>query len=132
MARPASRHPTELELEVLKILWRDGPSPARRVRDALAAEAGRDLALTSVLTVLGIMVRKKYLRRRKSPGGHLFDPLVRQQSTGRRMLQDLVDRVYDGSASAVMLQLLEHGKLDEAELAKLKDLIDRKSGEESR
>ena len=53
MARPASRHPTELELEILKVLWREGPLSGRQVRDALVPF--RDLAYTSVMTVMNIM-----------------------------------------------------------------------------
>ena len=57
MARPASKGPTELELEILKILWQRGPLPVRDVRDALVGF--RDLARTSVITIMNIMVRKK-------------------------------------------------------------------------
>ena len=54
MARPASQHPTELELEILKVIWRDGACTVRNVREALAPT--RKLAHTSVITVMNIMV----------------------------------------------------------------------------
>ena len=124
MARPASRYPTELELEILKILWHDSPLSGREIRDALAP--GRELAYTSVMTMLKIMTRKKYLRRRKVAGGYMYAPRVSEQDVARGMLDDLVDRVFDGSALAVMLNLLESSDIDRAELKKLRKLINRK------
>ncbi len=56
MVRPTSKHPTELELEILKILWRAKPLTGRQVRDALAEF--RELAYTSVMTVMGTMEDK--------------------------------------------------------------------------
>ena len=63
MARPTSKHPTELELEILKVLWRASPLTGRQVRDALVGF--RDLAYTSVMTIMGIMEDKGYVRRKK-------------------------------------------------------------------
>jgi BlaI family penicillinase repressor len=130
MARPTSSHPTELELEILKIIWRDGPLSVRQVRDALKAE--RPLAHTSVMTIMNIMTRKKYLRRQKSEAGgsgataYIYSARVGEKTTLGKMLRDLVDRVFGGSTSAVMQNLLTND-LDAKELAELRDLIERKS-----
>jgi predicted transcriptional regulator len=129
MARPASKHPTELELEILKVVWRLGPASVRQVRDALAGF--RDLAYTSVMTIMTIMTRKGYLRRTKTEGGYVYRPRITEQSTTRRMLRDLVDRAFDGSAAALMLNLLESGKVDPDELKRLRDVIDRMAEEQS-
>jgi len=64
MSRPVSPQPTELELMILKVLWRRSPQAVSEVREALAAE-DRPLAHTSVITTLNTMVRKKYLTRVK-------------------------------------------------------------------
>ncbi len=129
MARSASRHPTELELEILKILWRDGPSNVRHVRDALVAF--RDLAYTSVMTMMTIMAKKGYLKRRKGEGGYVYRAAISAESTTRGMLRDLVDRAFDGSAAALMVNLLETRDLDAGELRQLRELINRKAGEQS-
>ena len=129
MARPASRHPTELEFAILKILWRDGPSSVRHVRDGLVPF--RDLAYTSVMTILGIMARKKYVRRSKSGSSYVYRAALTEQSAGRNMLDDIVLRVFDGSAVAVMQQLLETTDLDADELAQIRQLIQRKAKEQS-
>jgi predicted transcriptional regulator len=89
-----------LELEILKTVWRDGPSSGRQICDALADS--RPLAHTSVLTVMNIMVKKGYLRRTKPGGTYLYEATISEQATVRRMLGDLVDRAFDGSAAAIM------------------------------
>lgn len=126
MVRPASEHPTELELELLKILWREGPLPVREVREHLASgPAQRKLAHSSVITILNIMVRKKYLRRRKQGKAYIFRPRVTEEAVAGGMLRDLVDRVFDGSAAGLMVKLLETGDVDQHELEELRKLIDR-------
>ena len=127
MARPPSRYPTELELEILKILWRHGPRSGREVRDTLFQR--RELAYTSVMTVLNIMTKKKYLRRDKSGANFIYRAVVSEKAVSRRMLGDLVDRVFDGSTSAVLVNLLENAQLDPAELKELRKLINRKAKE---
>jgi len=126
MARPASKHPTELELEILKILWRRGPLPAKEVRDALVDF--RDLAYASVMTIVNIMVRKKYLRRRREGASYLYRPVVTEAAITERMLTDMVERAFDGSVSAVMLRLLESSDLEEAEIKKIRAFLDRQTG----
>jgi BlaI family penicillinase repressor len=130
MARPASQHPTELELEILKVLWRDGPNPVRHVREALAG-AGRELAYTSVMTVMNIMADKGYVKRNKNPkdggGGYVYHPQVKEQATTGRMLMDLVDRAFDGSAAAAMVNLLRSAEVSDEELKQLRELIQRKA-----
>jgi predicted transcriptional regulator len=126
MARPSSPHPTELELEILKILWRDGPSVARHVHEALADF--RDLAYTSVLTILNIMTKKKYLKRKKEGKSFIYEAVVARDRTTRTMLGDLVDRAFEGSAKVALVNLLETKDLDEEELLELRKLITRKMG----
>jgi len=127
MSRPISKHPTELELQILKILWDNGPASVRAVQEALAET--RPLAYTSVMTVMNIMVRKGYLRRRKEGGSYIYYPRVTKRTTTRRMLQDLIDRAFDGAAVTAAMHLLETADINEAELKRLRELIDQKSKE---
>lgn len=124
MARPVSRYPTELELEILKILWRQGEASVREVQEALIPF--RELAYTSVMTIMNIMFKKGYLRRKKVGKGYHYIPRISEEKTTHGMLGDLVDRVFDGSASSVMLNLLESREIDPAELSELRKLLDRK------
>jgi len=127
MARRASKHPTELELEILKVLWEHGPLTVRDTRDALADF--RDLAYTSVITVMNIMVDKGYLARKKAGASYVYRPLVTRKATRKGMLKDLVNRAFDGSTAAAMLNLLESADLDDAEVKRIRNLLNGKSGD---
>ncbi len=127
MARSASKHPTELELEILKVMWRIGPATVRQVRDELAAV--RDLAYTSVMTMMTIMAGKGYVQRSKSGRSYVYQASYQKQRTSRSMLQDIVDRVFGGSTTAVMQHLLETSEIDDEELKLIRSLINRKTRE---
>jgi len=130
MARPASEHPTEMELQILKILWKKSPLLVREVRQALA-DAGRDIAHTSAITALNIMFKKKYLTRKKQGKSFLFAPRVGREQVCEGMLGDVVRRAFDGSATALMLSLFNCADLDEEELKELRRLINRKMNEQT-
>ena len=129
MSRPAYKHPTELELEILKVLWRIGSATVRQVRDELAAV--RDLAYTTVMTVMTIMDGKGYVSRVKDGRSFVYRALYHEQKASRNMLQDVVDRVFGGSTTAVMQHLLETSDLDDDELKQIRSLINRKVREKS-
>lgn len=124
MARPRSPHPTELELQIIKIIWRDGPSNVRHVRDELSG--WRDLAYTSVMTIMNIMADKGYLRRVKHGATFTYHPRVTERNTTRKMLVDVVDRAFDGSAAAAIESLLDAVELDAEERQLLRDVMHRK------
>jgi BlaI family transcriptional regulator, penicillinase repressor len=125
MARPASKFPTALELQILKVLWQDAPLLAREVQ-AVLAQGGRELAKTSVITTLNTMVDKKYLKRRKQGNTYLFSPLISENEVSERVLGDVVDRVFDGSTASVVMKLFDVGQIDEEELKELRRVINRK------
>ena len=132
MARAESEHPTELELEILKVLWQESPLPVRDVRSRLETDAGRPLAHSSVITMLNIMHRKGYLRRRRIGNAFVFSPKVEKHRVSGKMMHDLLSRVFDGSASKMVLNLMETGDLDAEELAELRRLINRKAKEQEK
>lgn len=124
MARPPSEYPTELELAILKTLWREAPRTVEAVRETLAAE-GRELSHSSVITMLNIMVRKGYVERTRNGRAFEFTPLIQEDEVGRGMVNDLVTRVFDGSASTLMLRLLETSDVDARELAEIRKMIQK-------
>ena len=132
MARSGSNYPTELELEILKILWDASPLPVRDVRARLAEQAARPLSHSSVITMLNIMVRKGYLHRRKQGKAFFFTPNVKRQSVAGGIVGDLLARVFDGSPSAMVLNLIETADLDVGEVAELRRLIARKAKEQQK
>lgn len=127
MARPPSEYPTELELQILKVLWDAPPLTVREVRDSLE-RSGRDLAHTTVITMLGTMVDKGQIQKLDPLQGKAFRfaPLLQRDDVSKGMLGDLVERVFDGSAEAVMLSLFDVKELNEEELANLRKLLNKK------
>lgn len=132
MPRPASEQPTELELEILKVLWQESPLPVRDVRERLAQHAGRELTHSSVITMLNIMVRKGFLRRQKEGKAFLFSPKVAKENVSGSFVGDLLSRVFDGSPQALVLNLLETADIDAYELAEIRRLINRKAKEQNK
>jgi len=129
MARAESEHPTELELEILKVLWGKSPLHVRDVRKRLEMDAGRVLAHSTVITMLNIMHRKGFLRRKKDGKAFLFSPKVKKETISGEMTGDLLSRLFDGSPAAMMLSLFETGDLDADEVDELRKLVNRKAKE---
>ncbi len=121
MSRPSSKNPTELELEILKLLWQDSPLSVSDVRKRL--EPFRQLAHTSVMTMMGIMTDKGYLTRIKEGRGYLYSASISRGQTSSSIMNDVVDRVFSGSPGAAMVNLLETGDLDQSQLDELRELI---------
>jgi BlaI family transcriptional regulator, penicillinase repressor len=126
--------PSQLELEILKVLWhaevlKELPLGVREVRLRLAA-TGRDLTHSSVITTLNIMVRKRFLKRTKVKNAYRFAPAIRQQHVCQQEVSNLLNRVFDGSAKHLMSALLDTKQIDAEQIAEIKRLINRKVKEE--
>ncbi|MEX2137859.1 MAG: BlaI/MecI/CopY family transcriptional regulator [Pirellulales bacterium] len=130
MPRPPSEHPTELELQILKILWEQSPQTARQIRERLE-QIGRKLAHTSVITTLQKMVDKRQLKQLDAIEGKAlrFSPQIKERDVSQRMLADLVDRVFDGFAEAVMLRLFDVSELDESAVKRMRRALNDKMRE---
>jgi BlaI family penicillinase repressor len=121
MARPASQHPTDGELEILRVLWDRGPSSLGEVCLVLRSE--REVATTTVATMLRVMLDKGLVRRKRTARGQRWSAVVTQSATARSMVGKLVDGIFDGSASRLVAHLVERGELSADELTELKKLI---------
>ena len=130
MARPGSEFPTELELEILKVLWEESPLLVREVRQKLETDAGRTLAHSSVITILNIMHSKNFVLRQKEGKSFLFSPKVKKKDVTGGMMSDLLSRVFNGDPSAMVMNLLDTSDIDAGELNELRKLINRKVKEQ--
>jgi len=119
MARPRLSHPTPAELEVLHILWEHGPSTVREVMERLP----RQRAYTSVMSLLNVMTEKKLVGRAPEGRAFRYSARFRPQQTQRQMLRDLLQRVFEGSASALVARLLEQARPTPQELDAIHQLI---------
>lgn len=122
MPRPPSTHPTDGELEILRILWDRGPLGLGEICESLRRE--RDVATTTVATMLRVMLDKALVARKRAARGHQWSAAVTQSATADSMLGKLMDGVFDGSAHRLVAHLVEGGQLSAKELAELRKLID--------
>ena len=125
MARPASTHPTDGELEILRVLWTDGPSALSAVCERLRQE--REVATTTVATMLRVMQDKRLVRRKGTGRGTLWAAAVTHEKTASGMVRKLVDGVFDGSADRLVAHLVEGGNLSPKQLAELRKTIDQQT-----
>ncbi len=125
MPRPANNHPTDGELEILRVLWDDGPSALSSICTRLREQ--RDVATTTVATMLRLMLDKGLVKRQGAGRGAQWAASVTHKSAARGMVRKLVDGVFDGSADRLAAHLIEGGQLSKQQLLELRQLIDNRS-----
>jgi len=125
MARPASVHPTDRELEILRVLWADGSTALSTLCETLRKE--REVATTTIATMLKVMREKGLVRRLGSGRGAQWTATISQEKTAKKMVGKLVDHVFEGSVDRLAAHLIEGGQLSGKQLAELRDLIDQRS-----
>jgi BlaI family transcriptional regulator, penicillinase repressor len=116
--------PTNAELEILRVLWRQGPSTVREVHESL--RRADPVGYTTVLKLLQIMTEKDLVRRDVSTRSHVYAAAVSEQSTQRRLVSDLVERVFGGSTVGLVLQALSTTAANQQELDQIRKLLDQK------
>src|SRR5437868_4160363 len=127
MARPASKQPTEVELQILRILWQLGPSPVREIHKRLEAAKGTNYSTT--VKMLAVMLGKGLVKRNESERPHIYRAASTQERTQKQMLAGLIDKVFNGSAMSLVLQALSSRPASKAELEEMRRLIERLEGE---
>jgi BlaI family penicillinase repressor len=114
--------PTESELEILRVLWEKGPSTVREVHEILGQS--KDAGYTTTLKLMQIMHEKGLLERDTSNKTHVYSAAVSQENTQRQLLDKMIDTVFNGSASQLVLQALGNHKSSKEELEKIKQYLD--------
>jgi predicted transcriptional regulator len=117
---------TDVELELMTILWRLGEANVADVIQQLPA--GRDLAYTSVSTILRILESKGVVATRKEGRGHIYVPLLLKSDYEARAVRDVVDRVFQGVPVAMVRQLLDNVALSSDDLREVRKLLTRAKG----
>ncbi len=128
MPRPPSSQPTEVELQILRILWGQGSSTARQIHNRLAET--RDTNYSTTVKMLAVMLDKGLVRRDETVRPQTFSPAATQQRTQQKMLKDLIQKVYDGSTGSLVLQALASQKASPEELAEIRELLNELEGGE--
>ena len=126
MARRKTEQLTPLELEIMHVLWATGPANVQSVQQHLE----RELAYTTVQTMLNILHRKGKVKRTLKDRAYFYKPVVsRSQVVGQHM-SDIVDRLFGGSAESLVMSLVETKHLTPRKLARLQKLLEETRAEE--
>jgi predicted transcriptional regulator len=123
VARKPSEALTDGELRIMRVLWDLGRATVGDVVERL--EGGRRPAYNTVLTMLRILERKKYIAHQKSGRAFVFRPLVDRGAVRRSALSQLMARLFENSPELLVLNLLESERCDEAELQRVRQLVKR-------
>jgi predicted transcriptional regulator len=121
---------SETELDVLKVLWENGPGMVRAV-NALLRRQGRRWAYTTVLTLLQRLEAKGYVTSDKSGLAHVFRPAVTRDHLLRQRLKDLANQLCEGTATPLVLALVEGQRFTAAEISQFRQLLDQLEGKKS-
>ena len=114
--------PTEAELGILTVLWEQGPSTVRQVCERLSDH--KPTGYTTVLKLMQIMTDKGLVLRDESQRSHIYRPFHDAQSTRRHLVQDFVERVFEGSSHQLVMQALADKKATPEELAEIRALLE--------
>ena len=118
----ANPKPTDAELGILRVLWRRGPSTVRQVYDELHRE--RPVVYTTVLKFLQIMTEKGLVTREDAARAHVYQARASEENAQNRLVGDLMDRVFGGSAQKLILRALTTRKASPEELAQIRRHLD--------
>ncbi|MBS1831677.1 MAG: BlaI/MecI/CopY family transcriptional regulator [Acidobacteria bacterium] len=122
--RPKATTLTEQELEIMKIVWELGDATVRQVYERLLSE--RDIAYTTVMTMMQVLERKGRLKKTQGEKAHIYRPSEAKQRVLGGMVQEFVNRVFNGSAEPLLLHLIEDNKLTASDIDKLRKALKEK------
>lgn len=122
MARRAQETPTEVELEILKVLWDRGPSTVREVLEILNAKRKR--AYTSIMSVMNVMAEKGQVIRKPEGRAFIYSARRPREKTLGKMVSVLLGRAFEGSAASLVSQVLDQSKPTPDELDDIRKAIE--------
>jgi predicted transcriptional regulator len=121
MPRPPATQPTEVELEILQVLWDQGPSTVRQVHEALAGT--RKTGYSTTLKMMQVMTDKGLLTKDTSVRPQRYQPTRPQEATQIGLVDDLIQRAFGGSARKLILRAAAAERIRPEELAEIQKLI---------
>ena len=120
--------PSNSELEILHVLWRKGPQTVRQIHPALRRK--REIGYTTVLKTLQVMAEKGLVTRDETERSHVYRAAVPEKSVKRRLVSDLLDRVFEGSAANLVLQALSAKRASPEDIRKIRKLLNAQTLED--
>jgi BlaI family penicillinase repressor len=122
MRRRSRKQPTELELEILKVLWERGPSTVAEVQKSFGRR--RPMAYTTVLTMLRVMTDKRLVKRDTSARAYVYRPTQSRSTVAKSIVMDVLHRVLDGSTPELLLHALDDRTFTSEELREIRRALD--------
>lgn len=126
MARKKTTGPTDRELAILSVLWDKGSGTVREVHEALHQDI--ETGYTTTLKLMQIMVEKGLLVREDDGRRHIYRPASSEEKTQKQLVQNLLDRVFAGSAEKLVMRALSAKKVSPKELQRIREMIDEMEG----
>ena len=120
--------PSNSELEILHVLWRKGPQTVREIHPALRRK--REIGYTTVLKTLQVMAEKGLVSRDETERSHVYRAAVPEKSVKRRLVSDLLDRVFEGSAANLMVQALSAKRASPEDIRRIRKLLNEQTPED--
>ncbi len=114
--------PTDAELEILNVLWTNGPSTVREINDQLSK--GKEVGYTTTLKIMQIMMTKGLLERDEQSRTHVYKPAIKESETQRNIVNKLLDSAFGGSAAKLVMQALGNTRTTKAELDEIRKFLD--------
>lgn len=122
---------TPLELQMMQVLWREGPSDVQSVQRHLPA--GMDLAYTTVQTMLNVLQRKGKVKRKLKGRAYEYYPVLTKEKAAGQAVRDVVDRLFGGSSEDLVMRLIKDRKVDAARIVELSreiETLKKRGGDE--
>lgn len=114
--------PTEGELEILQVLWKNGNCTVREVHEALNK---KDAGYTTTLKLMQIMHEKGLVARDTSAKTHIYKSLINQEKTQQQLVNKMIDNVFNGSAARLVMQALGNKTASQEEIDLIKEYLDK-------
>ena len=131
MARPRAKELTDRELEVMHACWRKGEATATGIRDELAKD-GRELAYTTVATLIRILCDKGFLSQTNQERPFTYRPIRSFDDVSGNLVWDLVERLFGGKREQLLVRLLEERKLTAKERTALEEILREASQQDAK
>ena len=126
MADTQTPKPTDGELEILQVLWQNGPATVRFVNDEL--NKIKEVGYTTTLKMMQLMTEKNMVRRDESSRSHVYEPLLKEETTQKQLLHKFLDTTFRGSASKLVMQALGNHQTTPEELDQIRALLNKLKG----
>ncbi|MGD8340525.1 MAG: BlaI/MecI/CopY family transcriptional regulator [Gammaproteobacteria bacterium] len=117
---------TDREASIMEVLWERGPSTVAEVRESLEDE----LAYTTVLTILRNLESKQYVTHNEEGRAHRYSVLVERDNAQRSAVQALTQKLFQGSTELLLTRLVADEKLSDAEIRRIRELLDEQTQRE--